>query len=442
MRVNPLLTTGVNLRCGDKSLCNPNDMNDRPTPLEPVQEKSRLISVDDALAYVLERARPVQEIETLALEHSLGRIVARTQHADIDVPAFANSSMDGYAIRSEDTAPGGRIELEVTQRIPAGRQGGLINPGEAARIFTGAPLPDGADAIVIQEDCERRGGRVSFTGPVPSSQHVRPRGNNIAAGAEVLLAGARVRPQEVGIAAAVGLTEIPVTRRLRVGFFSSGDELVNPGQRLRPGQIYNSNRYTLMSLLGGLGCETTDLGIVEDSLARTQAVLRQAAGEVDVIITSGGVSVGEEDHVTRAVETTGSLEMWQVAVKPGKPLAYGRIGEADFLGLPGNPVSTLVTFCLFVRPFLLRRQGMRDVEPKSILVSADFDWPTPMRRREYLRVRLEGTGGAAKVSLYHKQGSDVLASTVWADGLVEIPERSTVKPGDRVSYLSFSELLQ
>ena len=227
-----------------------------------------------------------------------------------------------------------------------------------------------------------------------------------------------------------------------MGFFSSGDELVNPGQRLQPGQIYNSNRYTLMGLLANLGCVTTDLGIVEDSLPRTQAVLRQAAEEVDVIITSGGVSVGEEDHVTRALETTGSLEMWQVAVKPGKPLAYGRIGEADFLGLPGNPVSTLVTFCLFVRPFLLRRQGMSDVEPKPILVTAGFDWPRPMRRREYVRVRLDGAGASAKVSLYHKQGSDVLASTVWADGLVEIPEHSTVKPGDQVSYLSFSQLLQ
>ena len=244
------------------------------------------------------------------------------------------------------------------------------------------------------------------------------------------------------MAAAVGLTDIALVRRLRVGFFSSGDELIQPGKTLQPGQIYNSNRFTLMGLLENLGCETVDLGIVEDSLARTQAVLRDAAEDMDLIITSGGVSVGEEDHVKHALETTGTLEMWQVAVKPGKPLAYGRIGEADFLGLPGNPVSTLVTFCLFVRPFILSRQGLKEVAPRPILVTADFSWPTPMRRREFVRARLEGSGESTKASLYHKQGSDVLASTVWADGLVEIPEQSTIKPGDKVSYLAFSQLLQ
>ena len=417
-------------------------MNDKATTRAPARTKPALISVDDALAYVLERARPVREIEALPLDQSLGRIVARTQCSGIDVPAFANSSMDGYAVRSQDTDRVGRVELVVTQRIPAGRHGGELNPGEAARIFTGAPLPHGADAVVMQEDCERDGDRMSFDGPVPPSQHVRPRGNNIAVGAQVLPAGVRVRPQEIGIAAAVGLTNVPVTRRLRVGFFSSGDELINPGEPLEPGQIYNSNRYTLMGLLANLGCETTDFGIVEDSLERTQDVLRTAAKNMDVIVTSGGVSVGEEDHVKTAVETVGALEMWQVAVKPGKPLAYGRIGEADFLGLPGNPVSTLVTFCLFVRPFILRRQGMIEVEPKPFSVTADFDWPTPMRRREYVRARLEGGGEDAKVRLYHKQGSDVLASTVWADGLVEIPEHTTIKPGDRVAYLAFSQLLQ
>lgn len=404
--------------------------------------KSRLISVDDALAYVLERARPVLETDTLPLDQSLGRVVAVSQTSQIDVPEFDNSSMDGYAIRSEDADGPGRVELSVTQRIPAGQPGHVLNRGEAARIFTGAPLPQGADAVVMQEDCESSDGRVSFDGPVPPARHVRPRGNNIARGAEVLPAGIRIRPQEVGITAAVGLTEIPVTRRLRVGFFSSGDELVNPGEPLRAGQIYNSNRFTLMALLASLGCETTDLGIVEDSLERTQDVLREAAGVMDIIVTSGGVSVGEEDHVKDAVETVGTLEMWQVAVKPGKPLAYGRIGEADFLGLPGNPVSTLVTFCLFVRPFILRRQGMSEVTPKPIQVSADFDWPTAMRRREYVRARLAGSGAEVSASLFHKQGSDVLASTVWADGLVEIPENTTIKAGDSVTYLSFNQLLQ
>ena len=417
-------------------------MNDMATRREPAPGKPGLISVDDALAYVLERARRVCETDTVPLDQSLGRVVAQTQYSAIDVPAFDNSSMDGYAIRSCDTALGGRIELSVTQRIAAGQQGGVLGAGEAARIFTGAPLPAGADAIVIQEDCERDADRVSFKGPVAASQHVRPCGNNIAVGAEVLPAGVRVRPQEMGIAAAVGLTHIPVSRRLRVGFFSSGDELVHPGVALQPGQIYNSNRFTLMGLLANLGCESTDLGIVEDSLLRTQDVLRSAAENMDVIITSGGVSVGEEDHVKLAVETVGTLEMWQVAVKPGKPLAYGRIGDADFLGLPGNPVSTLVTFCLFVRPFILRRQGVSQIEPRQIDVAANFDWPQPMRRREYVRARLDGGGTTQTVSLYPKQGSDVLASTVWADGLVEIPEHTTIKRGDRVAYLPFAQLLQ
>lgn len=417
-------------------------MNDKSTTSPPARGKSRLISVDDALAYVLERARPVQETEALSLDQSLGRVVAQTQTSRIDVPQFDNSSMDGYAIQSKDADTPGRVELAVTQRIPAGQPGNVLNRGEAARIFTGAPLPEGANAVVIQEDCNAGADKVSFDGPVAAAQHVRPRGNNISIGAEVLRAGVRIRPQEVGIAAAVGLTEIPVTRRLRVGFFSSGDELVNPGEPLRPGQIYNSNRFTLMALLTSLGCETTDLGIVEDSLQRTQDVLREAAEVMDIIVTTGGVSVGEEDHVKDAVETVGTLEMWQVAVKPGKPLAYGRIGEADFLGLPGNPVSTLVTFCLFVRPFILRRQGMSEVAPKSIRVSADFNWPTPMRRREYVRARLAGSGVEVRASLFSKQGSDVLASTVWAHGLVEIPENTTIKSGDAVTYLSFSELLQ
>ena len=349
--------------------------------------------------------------------------------------------MDGFAIRSRDAGANARIELVVTQRIAAGQPGGELRSGEAARIFTGAPLPSGADAVVMQEDCECAGDLVVFSGPIPANQHVRPRGNNIAAGTEVLPQGTRIRPQEMGIAAAVGLTHLPVTRRLRVGFFSSGDELLNPGEKLAPGQIYNSNRYTLMGLLDNLGCTTVDLGIVADDRERTQTVLERAADDVDIVVTSGGVSVGEEDHVKRAVETVGSLELWQVAVKPGKPLAYGRIGEADFLGLPGNPVSTLVTFCLFVRPFILRRHGMVDVEPKPISVVADFDWPTPMGRREYVRARLLSHGFAPKAAIYPKQGSDVLASTVWADGLIEIPENSIIKQGDRVSYFRFSELL-
>jgi molybdopterin molybdotransferase len=276
---------------------------------------------------------------------------------------------------------------------------------------------------------------------VAAGDNVRPRGNDIVAGHEVLAAGTRLRPQELGLAASVGLAELDVVRRLRVAIFSSGDELVQPGEPLAAGAIYNSNRYTLCGLLSALGCETIDLGSVEDSLAATEAALREAAAEADVVVTSGGMSVGDEDHVKQAVERAGRLEMWRVAVKPGKPLAYGRIDTADFIGLPGNPVSTLLTFCLFVRPFLLRRQGVREVLGKALSVPAAFRWPRPGRRREYLRARLEQGSDGVAVNIYSKQGSDVLTSTVWADGLVEIREGDTVEPGDLVPYYSFAELL-
>jgi len=313
--------------------------------------------------------------------------------------------------------------------------------GEAARIFTGAPLPEGADTVVIQEDSRCDGERLEFSGPVAAGENVRPRGNDILAGSEILAAGTRLRPQELGLAASVGLTTLSVVRRLEVAIFSSGDELVQPGEPLPAGAIYNSNRFTLRGLLSALGCAITDLGTVEDTLEATESALRCAAERADVVVTSGGMSVGDEDHLKRAIERTGDLEMWNVAVKPGKPLAYGRIGGADFIGLPGNPVSTLVTFCLFVRPFLLRRQGVESVRPLAVRVPAAFRWPRPGRRREFLRAHLvEGSGGTA-VDIYPKQSSDVLTSTVWADGLVEIAEGVTVEPGDALPYYPFAELL-
>lgn len=403
---------------------------------------SGMLTVEQALSYVLERARPVSEIETIAVEAALGRVTAEDQRSVIDVPGHDNSSMDGYALRSADASAAGSVRLAVTQRIAAGNFGLALNPGESARIFTGAPLPPESDAVVMQEDCTVAGDWVTLNGPISPGQHVRPRGNNIAANDVVLAQGTRIRPQEMGIASAVGLRMLPVFRKLRVAFFSSGDELLNPGEPLSKGKIYNSNRFSLLGLLSMLGCETVDLGIVEDDRDRTEAVLRQAASLADVIITSGGVSVGEEDHVKRAVDSIGRLEMWRVAVKPGKPLAYGRIEEADFIGLPGNPVSTVVTFCLFVRPFLLRRQGVAEVLTNAMPVVADFDWPTAANRREYVRAKLvHDERLSAKAIIHPKQGSDVLASTVWADGLVEIPERSTVSRGDTVSYFSFSSLL-
>jgi len=400
-----------------------------------------LVSVEEARDFILTRAVPLAEIETVALERALGRVLAADQRAAIDVPGHDNSSMDGYALRSADVAAAGETRLRVVQRIAAGAPGTPLGAGEAARIFTGAPVPAGADAVVMQEECRAEGDTVALSGPVAPGQHVRPRGNDIRAGAEVLAAGTRMRPQEMGLAASVGLATLPVLRRLRVAIFSSGDELVAPGEPLAPGCIYNSNRFTLIGLLERLGCELRDHGTVADSLEATREALASAAADADVVLTSGGVSVGDEDHVKQALERIGTLEMWRVAVKPGKPLAYGRIGGADFLGLPGNPVSTLVTFCLFVRPFVLKRQGATALVPPSTIVRAGFEWPQPLRRREYVRARLHEESGEAVATLYPKQGSDVLTSTAWAEGLVEVPEGQAIARGERVRYFSFSDLL-
>lgn len=407
-----------------------------------MHEGSKLISVDDARALLLERAKPVDDLETVDTAQALGRVLAEDQVARLDVPGYDNSAVDGYAVRAVDVAGTGEATLVVAQRIAAGHEGGPLAPGEAARIFTGAPMPERADAVVMQEDCRRDGARVHIPGPVEVGRSVRPRGNDIAAGAVVLPAGIRLRPQEMGLGASLGLAGLPVYRRLRIAIFSTGDELVAPGVPLQEGQIYNSNRYLLLGLLSGLGCEVTDLGAVGDTLAETEAALRRAAEQADLVVTTGGVSVGEEDHLRHALSRLGRLEMWRVAVKPGKPLTFGRIGDADFLGLPGNPVSTLVTFCLFARPFILRRQGSDDVGTPRFRVNAGFEWPKAGVRREYVRARLEQEhSGHHRAHLYPKQGSDVLTSAVWAQGLVEIPEGTTVAPGDGVDYLSFRDLL-
>jgi len=401
-----------------------------------------MISLEEALEFLITRARAVSEVEELDAADGLGRILAEPVVSALDVPPWDNSAMDGYAVKAADIPDKGEVSLRVSQRIPAGSLGNVLAPGTAARIFTGAPMPDGADTVVMQERCTAIRDRVSLSGPVSRSDNVRPKGNDIAAGAEILSAGMRLRPQELGLAASVGIGRLRVFRRLRVAIFSTGDELVLPGQPLASGQIYNSNRYSLLGLLQGLGCETLDLGIVADDYQATRDTLLEAAARADLIITSGGVSVGEEDHVRRAVESAGALEMWKIRIKPGKPLAFGRVGEADFLGTPGNPVSTLVTFMLFARPFILKRQGAAVVLPRTIPVSAGFSWRKPGNRREFLRARLASDGhGAPKATIFPRQGSDVLTSAVWADGLVVIPEGATVAPGDAVAYMPFAELL-
>jgi molybdopterin molybdotransferase len=347
-------------------------------------------------------------------------------------------------VRAADCA-GGAARLKVAQRIPAGHVGSFLEPGTAARIFTGALIPDGADAVVMQEQCELDGDVVTVRHAPQPGEWIRRAGEDVRAGSVILLAGTRLRSQELGLAASVGLARLPVRRRVRVAVFFTGDELAMPGEPLAPGAIYNSNRFTLRGLLENFGCEFTDYGIVPDSLQATRDTLRAAAAQHDLIITSGGVSVGEEDHIKPAVEREGRLNMWQIAVKPGKPLAFGEVrrgegveGSAFFMGLPGNPVSSFVTFLLFVRPFLLRLQGVSgDVSPRALPMRADFDWPKADRRNEFLRARINDQGG---LELFPNQGSGVLTSTVWADGLIDNPPGQAIARGDTVRFIPLANL--
>ena len=403
--------------------------------------KQPLRPFEDMRAALLAAATPLSAVEEVPTAEALGRVLAVDQLSGLDVPPLDNSSMDGYAVRCADIAAPGTW-LRVAQRIPAGSVGHSLEPGTAARIFTGAPVPHGADAVVMQELCTLDGDGVIIDHQPRPGEWIRRAGEDIAHGSVVLTAGQRLGPQMLGLAASVGCPVLPVFRRLRVALFSTGDELVMPGEPLPPGAIYNSNRYVLRGLLEALGCQVSDLGIVPDSLAATREALREAAAGNDLILTSGGVSVGEEDHVKPAVEAEGQLGLWLVAMKPGKPVAFGRVdspaGGADFIGLPGNPVSSFVTFLMLVRPFILRRMGVEDCLPHSIRLPAGFDWPRPDRRREFLRARV---GEAGQVELFPNQGPGVLSSTVWAAGLVDNPAGHAVTRGEPVSFIPYSELL-
>ena len=398
---------------------------------------------EDMRAALLAVATPLSIVEQVPTAEALGWVLAVDQISSLDVPPLDNSSMDGYALRCADL-PAAGARLVVAQRIPAGSVGHTLAPGTAARIFTGAPIPHGADAVVMQELCSLDGDGVLIDHLPRPGEWIRRAGEDIARGAVVLTAGQRLGPQMLGLAASVGCATLPVFRRLRVALFSTGDELVMPGEPLPPGAIYNSNRYVLRGLLEALGCQVCDLGIVPDSLEATRAALRAAAGSNDLIITSGGVSVGEEDHVKPAVQAEGQLDLWLVAMKPGKPVAFGRVNDpaggngADFIGLPGNPVSSFVTFLMLVRPFILRRMGVEDCLPHSIRLPAGFDWPRPDRRREFLRARV---GEAGQVELFPNQGPGVLSSTVWAAGLVDNPAGHAIAQGEPVSFIPYSELL-
>ena len=391
-----------------------------------------LLSVDEALARMLAGARPVADVEHVPTLEATHRVLARAQRSTMDVPPMDNSAMDGYAVRIADGA-----ELKVKQKIMAGSVGNALEPGSAARIFTGAPIPPGADAVVMQEHTSLNGDVVTLKKKPKPGEWIRLRASDIAKGAGILPAGKRLLPQDTGLAASVGIGTLPVFRKVRLGLFFTGDELVMPGEPLAPGRIYNSNRFTLRGLGETFGCELKDYGIVPDSLEATRAVLKRAAGECDLVVTSGGVSVGEADYVKPAVEAEGELLMWRIAMKPGRPLAFGRVGRAAFIGLPGNPVSSFVTFLVFVRPFLLKTQGIEKTDAPAVQARADFDWTEPDVRREFLRVKWNAQGG---LDLYPTQDSAVLTSTAWADGLVDNPAGRAIRRGESVRFLPYSEL--
>lgn len=413
--------------------------------------RAPLTPLEDALAAVLAQAQPLPGAAFVDLLQADGRVLAADCIAPLQVPPLDNSAMDGYAVRSAEVAQVGMV-LPVSQRIPAGQVGTALQVGTVARIFTGAPLPPGADAIVMQEDCTvLDDGRVRFDAVPQPGQFVRRAGQDIALGSTALQAGLRLTPAALGLAASLGLAQLPVARRPRVALFSTGDELALPGsiapQDLPPGHIFNSNRYVLASLLQRWGCEVVDGGILPDDRAATHAALARAAQDCDLLVTSAGVSVGEEDHVRPVVEQLGALSLWKIAMKPGKPFAFGHLrrsggdpaaGRAHFIGLPGNPVSSLITALVLLRPFVLALQGASVVQPPAHWLTADFEITQRDSRREFLRARRNAAG---RLELFANQNSGVLTSTVWAEGLVDNPAQTLIARGDRVRFLPFSELL-
>jgi molybdopterin molybdotransferase len=412
--------------------------------------RAPLMELNQALAELLVQAQVLSGAEFIRTFDADGRVLAQDLTATNSVPAHDNSAMDGYAVRSADWHSASTV-LPVTQRIPAGISLQGLQPlaaASVARIFTGAPIPPGADAVVMQEHCQAQTDAagaitgVRIESPPQPGEWIRRRGEDVTAGAVVLHCGARLGPAELGLAASIGFDKVRVAPRVRVALFSTGDELVMPGDvrpaDMLPGAIYNSNRFFLRTLLQRLGCDVTDMGIVPDRLDATKRAMREASTAHDLILTSGGVSVGEEDHVKPAVQALGELKLWQIAIKPGKPFACGRVGHAHFIGLPGNPVSSFVTFLLLVRPFILKLQGAADVAPRPVSMRADFDWPRADRRREFLRVRQNDHGG---LDLFPNQSSGVLTSTVWGSGLVDSPPGRAIAHGDTVAYLPFSFLL-
>ena len=396
-----------------------------------------LRSVDDTLHYLLADA-PKWRVEWRDLAHCLGAVLAEDIVADSNVPPADNSAMDGYALRHQDLVQGKPVP--VSQRIPAGLVGEPLSPGTAARIFTGAIIPAGADTVIAQEDCLQGDGVVIVNVAAVQGQHIRPCGQDISSGQLILSTGHRLQAADLGLLASLGFSQLKVAAAIKVALMSTGDELREPGDPLAPGQIYNSNRPMLAAMIRALGCEVVDLGIVADNPSATKAALLLARDSADVVISSGGVSVGEEDHVKAQVEALGELQLWKLAIKPGKPLAYGRLGKVPFFGLPGNPVSGFVTFCLLVRPYLLSMLGVAEPIAPQWPAVANFEWPKAGSRQEYLRARVMPSATGLQVDIHPQQSSGALTSVSWCNALAVIPIGVTLQHGDGVEIIFLRDL--
>jgi len=397
-----------------------------------------LTRLEDALEHILQHVPMLADTEEVALNHLSGRVISETVKAGINVPGYDNSAMDGFAVNTDYVKAVGTV-LAISQIIPAGKTGVKLEAGTAARIFTGAPIPEGANAVILQEDTEYDTGQVKILQVPKVGQNIRLCGHDIKQGDSIFQQGHKLLPQDIGLLASLGIPKIKVYRPLKVAILNTGDELITPGQRLSPGQIYESNSYTLESLLNDLGMRTQKLGIVKDDLSATQDALLKAAKESDCIISSGGVSVGDADFVKNAVENLGALSLWKLAIKPGKPFSFGRVAEVPFFGLPGNPVAVFVTFLMLVKPYLLKMQGAQNIDPGKYCLPAGFEVSEAGSRQEFIRVRLDRNLQA--LIPFSNQGSSVMTSTSWADGLAIIPINTPVKKGDLLEFLPYSGLL-
>jgi molybdopterin molybdotransferase len=401
-----------------------------------------LMKTEEALRLLTERLEIVVEREDIDLRSAAGRILAADIVSDRAVPPHDNAAVDGYAVRFDDLGENGETRLTLAGRIAAGTQMDRpVGRGEAIRIFTGAPMPDGADTVLMQEDCRAENGIVAIPPGIKQGANRRFAGEDVVPGARILAAGTRLRPQEIGLAASIGRISLPVYKPVRVALFSTGDEVRDTGTDLPPGCIYDANRYSVAAALEQLGCAVDDLGILPDSYQIIRDTLANAADRHDLIMTSGGVSTGEEDHVRAAIEALGKMHFWRLAIRPGRPLALGQIDSVPFIGLPGNPVAVLVTFMLFARPAILRLGGSRKTEPEMYRVRVGFPVRKKLGRREWLRVRLDRDSDGAPVAYkFPRDGAGILTSMVESDGLVELPEELTsLEPGTMVDYLPFSE---